>query len=620
MICRLIIQPYGVEIDVPAHTSITEALRRAGLAFIAPCGEKGSCGKCKVLVHEVSGSLAPVLAEESVALSGLDQYGYRLACLATLEKGTVMVSIQKETVIENPRFQLQTCNYLNSMAEIAPQISKVPCILPAIQRGDFRDRFEHLIHSLPSVKGLRDIRFTPHALKQLGDFSPLEDHPVTLVMGNSGNIMAVEKSDTTRGTLGLAVDVGTTKIAGYLIDLPTGTFLASASVINPQIQYGEDLMTRINFSLVGQDNTDRLQQAAVEGIDDIIRQLCRNAGKEHDSIYMVSLVGNPCMVELLLGFTPRSLSVAPYLPVYCRSISGNMPDLGISLPVNPMAEVYFLPAIGGFVGGDNVAAQLATGFYPPPAEGIRLLMDIGTNTEIILQTPEEWLACSCASGSAFEGMHVTHGQKAAVGAIQRVKIDEASFEVTYNTIGGEKPTGICGSGLIDALAELRRDGILEASGRFNKDLGIERLRIGYGGVKEFVLAWREETAINCDLIITEKDIYELMQAKAAIHAGCQILLRLAGKRADDVEELIIAGAFGEYLDAANARAIGLFLPIPTERVKVVGNAAGRGAILTLLSAKYRQQAEEIALRTRHYDLAQDEGFMREYSLAMFLRP
>ncbi|RJR27236.1 DUF4445 domain-containing protein [candidate division WWE3 bacterium] len=617
--CKVTVLPYGVEIVVPPQTNLAEAIRKTGLPFMAPCGEKGTCGKCKVLVLSGKDTILPPSSEEIAVLNGLELKGYRLACRVHLRIGHVKVAIQQETLLNSDQYQLQN-SFLDLTLKPEPQIIKIPCTLPVVsgdQGEGYRDRLSQLLQCL-NHKGNRGSKFNLQALKQIGKLFPVDEHVITLVSRSHNAIIAIEEGDTGQEVLGLGIDLGTTKIALYLIDLLTGSLLSSASTVNPQIQYGEDLMTRLSYCLASQENIVYLQKAVFNAINSLISRVCDKAGRKQEHIYDLSVVGNPCMIELFLGITPQSLAFAPFLPVDCHSRTIEVSGFEISLFVNSSAEVYVLPAIGGFVGADNVAAQLSTGFHRQVSKGAWLLMDIGTNTEIVLKTPHVWLACSCASGSAFEGMHIKHGQKAVIGAINKVLINDVTYEVVYQTIGGEKPCGICGTGLIDTLAELLRIGIIEPTGRFKKGIISKRLRSNPESGTEFVLCWQEETEIEQDVVISEKDIYELLQAKAAIRTGCEMLLKVAGVNINEIEELVIAGAFGEYLDAINAIRIGLLPKVPIDRIRIVGNAAGRGAVMVLVAQSYSRLAEEIALQTTHYNLSRDDNFMSEYSRYMFL--
>jgi uncharacterized 2Fe-2S/4Fe-4S cluster protein (DUF4445 family) len=412
----------------------------------------------------------------------------------------------------------------------------------------------------------------------------------------------------------LAVDIGTTKVAAYLMDLESGETLAAAGAMNPQIAYGEDVMARIAYAMGGEAQARELERVLVEGLNSLASDLCAQAGCDSVGVVEAVLVGNTCMHHLVLGLPVAQLGLAPYVPALADSYDLKARELGLRLA--PGANVHFLPNIAGFVGADHVARLLATGLYEVEAgaRGITVGLDIGTNTEISLAVEGRLLSCSCASGPAFEGAHIQDGMRAAPGAVERVRL--ADERVEYQAIGDAPPVGICGSGILDGVAELRRTGVLRNSGAMQPG-SHPRVR-GAGKETEFLLVPAGERGAPRDLVITRKDVNEIQLAKAAIRAGIELLLSEAGLKAEQVERVVVAGAFGTYLDVGSALAVGVFPPLARERFVQVGNAAGMGAKLALLSRRCRERAGEIARCVEYVELTTHQRFVEAYVAALML--
>jgi uncharacterized 2Fe-2S/4Fe-4S cluster protein (DUF4445 family) len=322
------------------------------------------------------------------------------------------------------------------------------------------------------------------------------------------------------------------------------------------------------------------------------------------------------MMHLLLGVPPRSLAFFPYTNAFRNSVTIMAGELPRRLHVNRAARIFTLPLIAGFVGADTVAALLAVGQHE--ADGIHMLMDIGTNTEIVLSDRNGSMACSCASGPAFEGMHIAHGRKADSASIDSVSIDRRTLEATFRTIGGERPAGICGSGIASAVAELLKSGIIGKNGKIRGELSrtTNRIRKAKGDYFEFVLARKDETQTGRDITISQRDVLEVQKAKAAIYTGCTLLMRRKGVTADQIDGMTIAGAFGQYVDKADVRAIAMLPEVPPDRIRESGNAAGTGAKMALISRPKRKEAEHIGRSTNYYELALDADFTRDYAASM----
>jgi uncharacterized 2Fe-2S/4Fe-4S cluster protein (DUF4445 family) len=440
------------------------------------------------------------------------------------------------------------------------------------------------------------------------------------VVVRDGEVVAILPAGS--APLGLAVDIGTTKLAAYLVNLENGETLAAVGAMNPQIAYGEDVMARIAYAMEGEGQARELQHVLVGELGNLARELCARVGRAVAEIVEAVLVGNTCMHHLVLGLPVTSLGLAPYVPVLADACDLKAKELGLHLA--PGANAHLLPNIAGFVGADHVAMLLATDIYQ--ADEVVVGLDIGTNTEISLvvggpvlslskgEAEGRLLSCSCASGPAFEGAHIRDGMRAAPGAIERVRLVDDRIE--YQTINGSPPVGICGSGVLDGVAELLRVGVLRANGAMRSG-SHPRVR-GVGKEIEFLLVPAGERGALRDLVITRQDVNEIQLAKAAIRAGIEVLLGEAGLGAEQVMRVVVAGAFGTYLDVGSALAVGMFPPLPRERFVQVGNAAGMGAKLALLSRRCRETAQEIAHCVEYVELTTHPRFVEAYTAALML--
>ena len=605
---EIIFQPEGRRVAIPLGIDLLEASKGTGLGIASICGGKGVCGKCKIIVWRGRQTLGPLTQQEARHLSDEEvEAGYRLAC---------QVHPQADLVVEVPmssragRQRLQT-EGVEVRVEPRPLVKKYFFKLTKPTIKAIESDEDLLLTALEAGYGLNDLELDHEALRELPK-AIREEWAVTAAVWGGKRVIAVEAGDAVDRCFGLAVDVGTTKMAGFLVDLNTGEVLSVSSLMNPQIHYGEDIITRITYVKDNPGGLADLQRAVVDGVNKIIGDCCRKAGVSRDEIYEVVAVGNTAMHHLFLGISPVSVALAPYAPVARRGINVDSTRLGVE--VRPHANIHFLPNIGGFVGADNVGVILSTRILD--SDEMSMCLDIGTNTEVVLGNAGGAATCSCASGPAFEGAHIRHGMRAATGAIERVAIDPDTLEVNYNTIDDSPPTGICGSGLIDTLAELFKAGVMDASGKINQELGTPRVRRGSDGL-EFLIVSKEEALTEQDIVITQRDIRELQKAKAAIHTGAEILMRRRNITEVDIDRLLLAGAFGSYLEPESARLIGMYPEIPLDKVRVVGNAAGVGARMALVSEEERDRAEQIAQSVNYLELAAVSSFQDEYMKSLF---
>ncbi len=599
-------QPLGRRVQVGAGTTLLEAAREAGVGLNAVCGGAGVCGTCRVRVAE--GAVSPPNRSEEKFLDEDDlRAGLRLACQVEVE-GDVLVDVPPESVTAPQRAQIEG---RERAVELDPAVRAYD-VCPAVPTlHDLRSDEERMQEALRVKHDVTELRFDPVVLAEIPSKLREYDWEIRLFVWNDDGCPSVIGAAAV-GThpLGLAVDIGTTKVAAYLVDLETGETLGASGEMNPQIAFGEDVMARIGYVMEGEGHLRELQEAIVQGLEDRARELCETCGRTCDQIVDAVLVGNTCMHHLVMGLPVDQLGVAPYVPALSASCNMKARDLG--LDIAPGAYVHLLPNIAGFVGADHVSMVMASGIHE--ANQVTLGLDIGTNTEVSLAANGRLLSCSTASGPAFEGAHIRDGMRAAPGAIEWVKVVDGRVE--YQTIDGAPPVGICGSGILDSVAELRRIGVLKENGSMERD-SHPRVR-QLEDRPEFVLVAAGEDGAPNDIVINRKDVSEIQLAKGAIRAGVEVLLDEAGIEVDQVERVVVAGAFGTYLDVASARAIGMFPPLPLERFDQVGNAAGIGAKLALLSVQCRRTAEEIARRVEYVELTTDARFSSAYMDAMGL--
>ncbi len=595
-------QPLGRRVRVAAGVSLLEAARQAGVGLNAVCGGGGSCGTCVVRV--VEGEVSPANQSEEEFLGPIElTEGFRLACQVAV-LGDVLIEVPPRSITAPQRAQIEG---RERPVDIDPSVRILEVRPTPPSLGDLRSDERRVLETLAEEHGVRAVAFDPLVVGQISSCLRQEDWQVALFLRN-GEVVGAAPVGT--APLGLAVDIGTTKVAAYLVDLATGETLGASGEMNPQIAFGEDVMARIAHAMEGEERQRELQKVIIDGLNQQARALCEESGRRCEEILEAVLVGNTCMHHLVLGLPVVQLGVAPYVSALSAPLDVRARDLGLGFGIG--AYVHLLPNIAGFVGGDHVSMAMASGLLE--RDQITLGLDIGTNTEVSLAANGRLLSCSTASGPAFEGAHIRDGMRAAPGAIEWVRMTDGRIE--YQTIDGVAPVGICGSGILDSVAELRRVGVLKGNGAMapNSHPRVRQL----SDRPEFLLVAAGENGALNDIVISRKDVSEIQLAKGAIRAGIDVLLDEAGVEVDEVERVVVAGAFGTYLDVANARAIGMFPPLPLERFDQVGNAAGIGAKLALLSRRFRHAAAEMAKRVEYVELTTDTRFASAYMTAMGL--
>ncbi len=599
---NITIQPYGKRIKISTETNLLDALRNAGIIIRSVCGGQGECGKCKIIIKSGKFDFKYNPDEKLLTPDEL-RNGYVLACL-TKCLSDCEIFIPPETIIEKPKIQAEV---------MLPTVSPNPMIRKIFLPGDvaIKDLQELLGYEINAK-----VEFSESLLSKIETIKKSYPEGLTFVLSRYvNNVIDVEGGNTSNRIYGLAVDIGTTKIVAYLIDLVTGKKLDSESEYNAQLSYGEDVVSRVGYALEREGGLKTLQKAAVDTINLLIKRFESKLNIKASEIYDVSAAGNTVMEYLFVGENPEPLLVTKYkVEIPRKAFILNAADLGLN--VNPRAKVYCLPNAGRFLGGDTIGDILVSGMHKSPE--ISLLIDIGTNVEVVIGSEGWLLATTAAAGPAFEGWGVRFGMRATNGAIESVKIDPQSLKAKYKVIGNTKPKGICGSGLIDLLSELFRNGIIDALGKFNRKIKSPYVREGIDGY-EYVVVPRENSATGTDIVITEKDLANLIDSKSAACAAISVLMKKMRLSVEDITRVYICGAFGSYINPNNATAIGLLPEFTNARIIYLGNGSVGGAYLTLVSSKFRDEAVEVAKLLAYYDLLKDADFMDEY-LAGFVLP
>jgi uncharacterized 2Fe-2S/4Fe-4S cluster protein (DUF4445 family) len=587
---------------------VLEAAKEAGVDIRSECGGVGSCGKCRVIITNPAMVNRATAAERKHLSSSELTSGLRLACCASVQ-GNLVVTVPSESRTGKRKIQLQGAE---QPVKIDLAVKKVYLELSKPTIIDVKPDFERLLESLHK-RGFADLAIDYELLKTLPNVLRAAEWKVTATVWNDEKIISLEPGDSEKSKFGFSVDIGTSKIVGHLVDLTSGETIAVRSAENPQLPRGEDVITRITYAQASDENLKELQQALIKTINSLIADACSESHVDTWEVYEVTIVGNTAMHHFFLGIQPKNLLFAPYVPAIKEAVNVKVASLRID--TNLLGNVHVLPNIAGFVGADAVADVLATGMHK--MDEMCLLIDVGTNGEVFVGNKQNIVACSCAAGPAFEGTHIEYGMKAWTGAIERIKIDPATLEVEFATIDGGKPVGICGSGVVDAVAEMFRCGVINQRGDFNKNLEAKRVRM-VNGEKKFVIAWKNETSLGSDITISRRDIQEIQLAKAALHTGAAVLMNKMLVAEVEIERAYIAGAFGKYLNPESAKLTGLIPDVATEKIEFVGNTAVSGAKMALLSRQARKEAQEISAGVNYVELMTAPGFRKEFLDSVFL--
>jgi len=610
--------PSGKTVDASVGDNLLQVALDAGVHISAACGGDGACGKCRVIVRhgEVASTRSPKISENDYA------QGFRLACQTTLTQD-VVIEIPAATQLagEVPRrakARIQASRHISQQFsdQVIARVTDPPAkkIFLSLPQPTIDDNVSDLSRIMRSLRLDEKIEIKLPVLQQLPRLLRKAQFCITLalVQDTGAVITTVQHGDTTATQYALAFDIGTTTVWGRLIDLRTKTIRAEVSAYNPQIPYGDDVISRIVFSQK-EGGLEKLRNAICGGLNSLTEELLQKGCCSAEDILYIAAAGNTVMTHLLLGIDPKYIRETPYVPAV-----RNVPRLtGADIACTPLSQVPLrvLPCIASYVGGDIVAGVLSSGMYQ--SDKLTLYIDIGTNGEIVIGNAEWLMAAACSAGPAFEGGGLVCGMRATAGAIEGFSIDDMTGEPMIVTIGRSAARGICGSGAINILAEFLRTGIIDRSGKFNPDRDPKRIRRTGEGM-EYVLVFAEDAGVPSDVVVREADIDNLIRAKAAMFAGYHSLLEKAGLGFQDIQQVIIAGAFGDYIDLEKAIAIGLLPDIPRDRYTFIGNGSLLGAQLVCLSQQMLHDACAVAERMTTIELSDDHSFMDKYVAGLFL--
>jgi uncharacterized 2Fe-2S/4Fe-4S cluster protein (DUF4445 family) len=583
-------EPSGKTARVPAGTSLFHAAHWAGLPIESTCGGRGTCGKCSVRILEGATEPTPAdhrhLAEDRIA------DGWRLSCQAEPHEDVRcevprLMRMPKAATMGVGRFVL-----------LEPSVQKLQLRLDEPTLEDARSHIRRLADAL-AVEGL-EVTAGPSALRLLAE--EVEDEPTVTATVVGEHLVDVERGDTTRRMFGASLDIGTTTVVLTLVDLRAGAAAAVASAINGQAPFGADVIARMGHAMLGHEEIEELRSAIVVTIAGLVERATAEAGVDPNEVYELVVVGNATMLHLFLGIDPRSIALSPFVATFLEPQDLRASDVGV--PIHPEGRVTLFPSIGAYVGADIVGDVVATGLVRE--EQVRLLIDVGTNGEIVCGSIERVCATAAPAGPAFEGGQILHGMRATDGAIEGVVLDD---EVHLQVIGDAPPRGMCGSGLIDIVAQLRLRGLLKDDGLLASDEELAGHPLAshmvvHEGVRAF--------ALTDDVLLTQLDIRELQSAKGAIATGIEVAMHALGIDPDDLDEVLLAGSFGTYINPASARVLGLVPPVPVDRIRAVGNAASEGAKMALLSFRERELAFDLPNVIEYVELSGAPDFNERF--------
>lgn len=617
--------PHNITVEVQEPQSLIRTAMEAGVHINASCGGTGVCGKCRVLVEEgqVEGGISEHLSDED------RDKGYRLACMADVASDLV-VRIPVESQMDAGRLNAQVSG--RHMAKAAysnvdelredglfiPPVEKIYLELDPATAGDNQADVTRIINHLRLNHDEHRLTMDLSLIRQVPDIIREGDFKVTATIvrpvrkDGKNKIVDIEPGDTSQRNFGIAVDVGTTTVYGMVIDLHTGDVPAQQGEFNAQISYGEDVISRIIFAEKG-DGLEIIHQKVVETINAIIEKILKKAGIGKEEVSTITLAGNSTMTQMLLNINPSYIRKDPYVPASIMYPPFPAKEVGIDLADHAIALIY--PGVSSYVGGDIIAGIMAAGMYR--SEELTLYMDIGTNAEIVIGH-KDWMVCTAASaGPAFEGGGVKFGMRAVKGAIEDVSINPDTYEPMIVTVGDKKAKGICGSGLITLAARLLETGLIDSRGKFDQDLETDRIR-QTDEIWEYVLVYEKDAGIDRDVTITEPDLDNLIRAKGAMYSAALTLLDEIGLGVTDIQQIILAGGFGSYVDLASAITIGLLPEINPEKVIYLGNGSLLGCKINSLTNAFRRDVAAVVNMMTNFELATTPSYMDHYMSALFL--
>lgn len=617
--------PHEKEVTVASGESLIRAAMSAGVHINASCGGEGVCGKCRVMLEsgKVDGGISEKLSREDI------DKGYRLACLSKV-RSDLLVRIPVESAVDasvlnkmatprkTARIKERNLEELKEKGLFVPPVEKIYLELPLPSVENNAADVTRIVHTLRNEHQEHRLEFDMTVIRKLPDILREADFKVTVTIARpvrdegKNRIINIEAGDTSGRNYAVAVDIGTTTVYGQMIDLATGAVLAQYGDFNSQISYGEDVISRIMFA-EKPGGLEILHQKVVETINQVLEKIIGRSKVDPDEISSITLAANTTMTQLFMKVNPRYIRRAPYVPAAVLYPPVDAASLGLNLPSHVPALVF--PQVSSYVGGDIVSGVMGSGMAHEDA--LTLYMDIGTNAEIVIGN-KDWLVCAaCSAGPAFEGGGIKMGMRAAKGAIEDFSIDPVTLEPMNITIGNVRPKGICGSGLITMIATMFEMGIISSKGKFNRDLDTPRLR-EVEGVYEYVLAWKDVSGTDRDIVLTEIDIDNLIRAKGAMYSGCMTLLKEVGLTIQSLDRIILAGGFGSSVDLEKCMVIGLLPEIDPEKVTFLGNGSLLGARMSSLTNRIRQDVGNTLSRMTNFEFSETPSYMDNYIAALFL--
>ena len=634
---KIIFTPSGRRGEIEDGVNLKEASEKLGVGIEGTCSQKGTCGKCKIRIEEgsfekyhieSSGShLSPINeTEKEKFISDREaKEGYRLACQACIH-GDVMVFVPEESRLAKQvvRKAAREIPWL----KVNPAVKKYCLELPAATFYDPLPDFERICNALNEQYGIsKELDLDYLVLKTMQDTvrkiggKYAEKWEVTVSVWMYKEIILIEPGRVEK-SYGIAFDIGTTTVVGYLSDLSSGEVVATESMMNPQTIYGEDVMARITYNMTHEDGAHVMQETIVKGLNEICGRAAAKAGIKRRDIVDMTAVGNTCMHHLFMGVDTEYIGMAPFPAARHHSVNYKARDLG--LKISPGAYVHVLPIEAGFVGADNVGVLLCE--KPYEQDSMQLTIDIGTNGELVLGNRKKMISSSCATGPAFEGAEMKFGCRAAPGAIEKIKIDPVTKEADFKVIGMEEwkseaeenlgANGICGSAIIDVVPQLWLAGLVGKNGVLTKEADTPRIRLDEKEQAEYVIAWANETSIGQDIVVNQADVRAIQLGKGAMYSGAVLMMRRLG--VEKIDKVVLAGAFGSYIDKNSAAILGMFPDCDMENVYSVGNAAGDGARVALMDRDQREEADRIARIVEYVELTVESDFDKVFGQAMWL--
>lgn len=616
-----------VTLNSSLDRTLYDILTDIDLKIRSECGGLGTCGKCQLKIQQGKEFLNKLSdpGKKFLSKSQIEE-GYRLACQTKINRKLkqeirqkkppqIKIYLPESLLIED--FTILTSG-IGKGVDLNPAVKKILLDIEKPSLKDPKADLERVLEALSEKKTLTnskiDIAYEP--LRKISSVLRNPKHQITTTLWNGQKIIDVEPENHVNENFGIAFDIGTTTLVGYLINLNDQKIHAVHSKLNPQTAHGEDVITRITYIKDHADGLLTLHKSVVNALNDIIEKVCEEAKIKSSQIYEATIVGNSVMHHICVGLNPIHIGLSPYVPVLQQGININARNIDLHIARN--GNIYALPLIAGFVGADTMGVILSSEIYKE--ETLTLAIDIGTNGEIIIGNRDVLVTGSCAAGSALEGAHIAHGMRAAGGAIEKISIDPDTLDVSYKTIKNKRPIGICGSGLIDVVAEMLKAKLLTRSGNFNKEkLDHERFIIS-DDTKEFILAYEQETPLDTPITISLGDIRQIQMAKGAFYSGTRLMIDHLNKTYNkqfEIGQIFLAGAFGNYINKENARFIGMIPDISSEHIHQIGNAAGIGAQYCLINTNYRGKAMSLLDKIEYVEIAVNDRFQREYAEAMY---